>query len=104
MANNKYIEGFEHLTINEVDLAQPKMQEILILNDDYTTSDFVVNLLVRVFDKSLSEATNITQHIHHNGNGSCGIYPYDIAELKYSLAKQIIKDNGMPLRLDIRDV
>ena len=90
--------------LSDVELATPKMQEIVIFNDDYTSMNFVIALLMRVFDKSMLEAQNITQFVHNKGEGSCGIYPYDIAELKYMMAMNFIRDNGMPLRISIRDV
>ncbi|MWV62488.1 ATP-dependent Clp protease adaptor ClpS [Helicobacter saguini] len=103
---NKYTQqgegNFE--VMPEVELAEPKMQEIIIFNDDYTSVNFVIALLMRVFDKSMTDAQNITQFIHNTGEGSCGIYPYDIAELKYIMAQNFIRDNGMPLRIDIRDI
>ncbi len=106
MATNKYDYSTldEYEAINEVELLQPRLQEIIILNDDYTSIDFVITLLMRVFNKSMSDAQNITQFIHNTGEGSCGIYPYDIAELKYTLATNFIKDSGMPLRILLRDV
>ncbi|RDU71248.1 ATP-dependent Clp protease adaptor ClpS [Helicobacter aurati] len=91
-------------TFNEVELATPKMQEITILNDDYTSMNFVIRLLMYIFDKSMIDAQNIAQYVHNTGEGSCGIYPYDIAELKYAMATNFIRDNGMPLRLILRDV
>lgn len=107
MSNGKYIEYSNeenYETINEVELIEPKMQEIIILNDDFTSMEFVVALLMRVFDKNLLDAQNIMQFVHNTGEGSCGIYPYDIAELKYLMAQNFIQDNAMPLRLKIRDI
>ncbi len=91
-------------TVHEVEITQPKMREIIILNDDYTSINFVITLLMRIFDKSMLDAQNITQFVHNTGEGSCGIYPYDIAELKYMLAQNFIRDNGMPLRIIMRDI
>lgn len=107
MPNNKYndyADSNDFETINAVDVAQPRLQEIIILNDDYTSVEFVVTLLMRIFNKSMLDAQNITQFIHNTGEGSCGIYPYDIAELKFNMATNFIQDNGMPLRLILRDV
>lgn len=103
---NKYTQqGEGHIeTAPEVELTEPKMQEIIIFNDDYTSVNFVIALLMRVFDKSMTDAQNITQFVHNTGEGSCGIYPYDIAELKFMMATNFIRDNGMPLRIAIRDI
>ncbi len=110
MANNKYSystsedEEFVYEITNEHSVLQPKLQEIVILNDDYTSVEFVITLLMRVFNKSMSDAQSITQFVHNTGEGSCGIYPYDVAELKYTLATNFIKDSGMPLRILLRDI
>lgn len=107
MPNNKYNDyddSADFATMQAIEVAQPKLQEIIILNDDYTSVDFVVTLLMRVFNKSMLDAQNITQFIHNTGEGSCGVYPYDIAELKFSTATNFIRDNGMPLRITLRDV
>lgn len=107
MSNDKYsdyADSTDYATAHAVEIAQPKLQEIIILNDDYTSVDFVVTLLMRVFNKSMIDAQNITQFIHNTGEGSCGIYPYDIAELKFNAATNFIRDNGMPLRITLRDV
>lgn len=88
----------------EAEVIEPKMQEIIIFNDDYTSVNFVIALLMRIFDKSMADAQNITQFVHNTGKGSCGIYPYDIAELKFEMATNFIRDNGMPLRIALQDV
>ncbi len=104
MPDNKYSDYADSATLHAVEVAQPRLQEIIILNDDYTSVEFVITLLMRVFNKSMLDAQNITQFIHNTGEGSCGIYPYDIAELKFSIATNFIRDNGMPLRLILRDI
>lgn len=107
MPNNKYedyADSTDFSTSYAVEVAQPRLQEIIILNDDFTSVEFVVTLLMRVFNKSMLDAQNITQFIHNTGEGSCGVYPYDIAELKYSIANNFIRDNGMPLRIILRDI
>ncbi|RDU67034.1 ATP-dependent Clp protease adaptor ClpS [Helicobacter didelphidarum] len=106
MPNNKsqYSNEYDYETINEIEVALPKMQEIIIFNDDYTSMQFVIALLMEIFDKNEIDAQTITQFVHNTGEGSCGIYPYDIAELKYIMAINFIQDNKMPLRIDKRDV
>lgn len=89
---------------NDTELVQPRFKEIVILNDDYTTMNFVTTLLVNVFDKSITDANNIMMHVHNKGEGVCGIYPYDIAELKYSIANEMIFKSQEPLRIILRDV
>ncbi|GAB0172928.1 ATP-dependent Clp protease adaptor ClpS [Helicobacter trogontum] len=101
---NDYLDSTNFETLHEVEVVQPRLQEIILLNDDYTSVDFVITLLMRVFNKNMLDAQTITQFVHNTGEGSCGVYPYDIAELKFSIATNFIRESGMPLRLVLRDV
>lgn len=87
----------------DLKLITPKMSKVIMLNDDYTTMEFVIMILMEIFDKSFSQANEIMLQIHNNGNGICGIYPYDIAQTKVYIAKDKIKDSGFPLRILIND-
>ncbi|CAM2764431.1 ATP-dependent Clp protease adaptor ClpS [Helicobacter sp. MIT 03-1614] len=80
-------------------LEEPKMYRVLLLNDDWTAMDFVARILMEVFDKTSDEATAITLKIHNDGKGVCGIYTYDIAELKMQIVSQMAKQHGYPLRV-----
>ena len=77
---------------------EPPMYKVLLHNDDYTTKEFVVEVLVAVFNKSIDEATQLMWHVHNNGIGVCGIYPYEMAETKVSLATTAARENGFPLK------
>ncbi|MGD9042878.1 MAG: ATP-dependent Clp protease adaptor ClpS [Desulfobacterales bacterium] len=77
---------------------EPPMYKVLLHNDDYTTKAFVVELLIAVFNKSIDEATRLMWHIHRNGSGVCGVYPYEMAETKVSLATTAARENGFPLK------
>lgn len=77
----------------------PKMSKVVMLNDDFTTMDFVVEILMTIFDKTREQANDIMLTIHTQGQAICGIYPYDIAQAKVSKAKKIIKEAGFPLRI-----
>ena len=79
------------------------MSKVVMLNDDYTTQDFVVSVLKDVFDKNTSEATNIMLEIHNNGRGICGIYTYDIAQTKANIAIQKSRQAGFPLRIIVEE-
>jgi len=63
-------------------LAQPRMYKVILLNDDYTPMDFVVNVVIKFFNKSEAEATRIMLRIHEHGKAICGIYTKDVAESK----------------------
>ena len=77
---------------------EPPMYNVLIHNDDYTTKAFVVEVLISVFNKSIDEANRLMWHVHRNGSGVCGVYPYEVAETKVSLATTAARENGYPLK------
>lgn len=88
----------------EIFLEEPKMYRVLLLNDDWTAMDFVVGVLMDVFDKSSDEATAIMLEVHNNGKGVCGIYTYDIAELKTQIVKEKAQNYGYPLRVITEEI
>ncbi|MDX9981282.1 MAG: ATP-dependent Clp protease adaptor ClpS [Lentisphaeria bacterium] len=77
------------------------MFRVLLHNDDYTTVDFVVAILVEVFLRPLAEAIRITQAVHERGAGVAGVYPYEIAETKVHRVHQLAKAGGFPLKCSI---
>jgi ATP-dependent Clp protease adaptor protein ClpS len=77
---------------------EPPMYKVLLHNDDYTTKAFVVEILMAVFNKSIEEATSLMWHVHRNGSGVCGIYPYELAETKVNLVMMVARENGFPLK------
>ncbi|MGP1450442.1 MAG: ATP-dependent Clp protease adaptor ClpS [Wolinella sp.] len=83
---------------DEVATSEPLRFKVILLNDDYSTMEFVVEVLVEVFNKSFEEALNIMLDVHKKGMGVCGIYPYDIAETKVAQVKKRAKAAGYPLR------
>ncbi len=70
---------------------------VLFHNDDYTTMEFVIRVLMKFFHKSETEATQIMLSVHHKGHGVAGIYPRDIAETKVSMVMDYAREHGMPL-------
>ena len=82
---------------------EPIQHKVVLLNDDYTTMEFVVHVLESVFDKSPSEAYRLMLHVHINGKAIAGIYPWDIAETKVNTVTAMAKDAGYPLRAEIED-
>jgi ATP-dependent Clp protease adaptor protein ClpS len=76
----------------------PSLYKVFLLNDDYTTMDFVVHILEKVFHKSPVEATQIMLHVHKNGKGLAGVYPREIAETKIVTVHELSRKNGFPLR------
>lgn len=85
-------------------LKRPPMYSVILINDDYTTMEFVVDVLVKIFHKSPTEANRIMLHIHFKGRGVCGTYPYEIAETKVGKVHAMARAEGFPLRADIEQV
>ena len=77
---------------------KPSMYRVLLLNDDYTTMEFVIEVLERFFRKTKEEAMQITLKVHQEGRGLAGIYPGDIAETKVAQVHEAARTRGFPLR------
>ena len=84
--------------MDEVSLKHPKKYKVFILNDDYTSMDFVVDVLISVFHKSYQEAENIMIEVHKKDRGLCGVYTHEIAETKVMQVSKKAKDSGFPLK------
>ena len=83
---------------DNLDLQEPKKYKVFLLNDDFSTMDFVIDVLVRVFRKSVDEASVIMLNIHNNGKDICGIYTYEIAATKVAQVKSMAREKGFPLK------
>lgn len=79
-------------------LQEPQKMAVILHNDDYTTFDFVVEVLQRFFHKTLEEAREITLRVHHEGRGVAGIFPAEIAETKASQVNEYARGKGFPLK------
>ena len=77
---------------------EPPKYKVILLNDDYTTFDFVIHVLVVVFKKPHLEAVRITMDVHKRGHGLCGVYTKEIAETKVATVHQMSEAAGYPLR------
>src|SRR5678809_1797257 len=77
---------------------EPTLYKVVLLNDDYTTMEFVIRVLESVFQKSPAEAYQIMMHVHVNGRGIAGVYPWEVAETKAEAAISLARDAGFPLR------
>lgn len=85
-------------------LDEPTQYKVLLHNDDYTSMEFVVEILMHVFHKSLSDSEKIMLEIHHVGKGTCGIFTYEIAETKVHQVKELARSNGFPLLATMEEV
>jgi ATP-dependent Clp protease adaptor protein ClpS len=77
---------------------EPPMYKVLLHNDDYTTMEFVVDVLMQVFRKSFQEATSIMLNVHQLGIGICGIYCFEVAETKVETVIRMARESGHPLK------
>lgn len=80
---------------------QPSMYKVLLHNDDYTTMDFVVMILEKIFHKSITEASQIMLNVHEQGRGVAGVYPRDVAETKMILVYDLARKNEYPLKCSL---
>jgi len=94
--NSTLMEDLSSETMDEV--KEPPMYKVFLLNDDYTTMDFVVHILMSVFYKSFEDANRIMMNVHKNGSGLCGLYTFEVAETKVDIVQNIAHDNGFPLK------
>ena len=77
---------------------EPKYYKVVLLNDDYSTQDFVIEVLQKIFGKNTEDSINLMLQIHNSGRGVCGIYPYDIAETKVMQVQKMAREQEYPLR------
>src|SRR3989337_1160279 len=88
----------ETLERTKQETKKPELYKVLLLNDDYTTMDFVVEVLESVFHKQPAEAYRIMMAVHLQGKGLCGVYPFEVAETKVASVIERARENGFPLR------
>lgn len=80
------------------EVSSPPLYKVYLINDDYTTMDFVVYVLEKVFHKPPVEAAQIMLHVHKNGKGLAGVYTHEIAETKITTVHGLAQESGFPLK------
>lgn len=88
----------EHSTQLDLILEHPKQYNVFLLNDDYTSMDFVVDVLMKLFRHNFQDAHRIMIEVHQKGRGLCGAYPYEVAETKIHQVSSLARENGFPLK------
>jgi len=83
------------------ELKEPSMYRVVLHNDDYTTKEFVVEVLRAVFHKPAVEATKIMMDVHKKGRGVVGVYTWDIAQTKVAQGPQVAKERECPLKCSV---
>jgi ATP-dependent Clp protease adaptor protein ClpS len=92
------------ITENDLEIITPRLFKVILLNDDYTTFDFVIEILKSVFHKNEEEAINITLKVDREGSAVVGVYPYEIAQMKVDKTHTLARSAGYPLRARIEEV
>ena len=82
---------------------EPKHYKVILVNDDYSTMEFVLQVLESVFQKSPAEAYRVMMQVHQQGSGVAGIYPWEVAETKVQTVTTMARDAGFPLRAVIEE-
>lgn len=87
----------------EIELKKPKLYAVVMHNDDYTTMDFVVDVLRKIFKKDIAEATAIMLDIHQKGSRVVSVYTYDVAVSKANMALSLAAEKGFPLMITVKE-
>lgn len=95
---SKYEQQSDTTTKQRTDNQEPPMYKVLIHNDDYTSMEFVVAVLMQIFDKPQPDATEIMISVHESGIGVAGVYTREISETKVEIVHQLAEQNEFPLR------
>ncbi len=98
MAINTNLELFD-----EVKIKYPSKYKVFMLNDDYTSMEFVIDMLITIFHKSHTQAETIMLDIHKKERGLCGVYTHEIAETKVMQVRKKAADNGFPLKATMEE-
>lgn len=91
------------ITKSKEKLEKPPLYKVLLHNDDYTTMEFVVFVLISVFNKSEDDAFVIMLKVHNEGIGIAGVYPYEIAETKAEKVMALARQNEYPLLCTVEE-
>ena len=88
----------QHELESGLSLSEPKQYLVYLLNDDYTSMDFVIDVLMNIFHKNYQEAERIMLDVHKKDRGICGVYTYEVAETKVMQVSKLAREQGDPLK------
>jgi ATP-dependent Clp protease adaptor protein ClpS len=88
---------------NDQEIREPKMYRVILHNDDYSTMDFVIEVLISIFHRPAADATRIMLDVHKKGMGICGVYTYDIASTRVARVHQLAKKREFPLKCSLEE-
>lgn len=95
--------GEEILNATDTKPLEPKQYHVVFMNDDYTTKEFVAEVLQVIFHKSQEESVLLMETVHQKGSAVVGTYTYDIALTRVNLTVKIARENGFPLRCEMQE-
>ena len=101
MADGDNANRFDSEVIEDDEIKEPEMYKVVIHNDDYTTKEFVVAVIRKVFNKPAIEATKIMLSVHKTGRGVVGVYTWDIANTKATRVHQLARASEFPLKCTV---
>ncbi len=90
--------GIDTITKTKTKVKKPSLYRVLLLNDDFTPMEFVIDVLARYFQMDLDAATQVMLHVHQNGVGECGVYTYEVAETKVTQVMDYARKHQHPLQ------
>ncbi|MBN4048589.1 ATP-dependent Clp protease adapter ClpS [bacterium AH-315-N22] len=91
-------------TKDRSEVREPSLYKVLLHNDDYTSMEFVIAILERIFRKSTSEASKIMMNVHQDGVGIAGIYTREICETKVATVHDLARQSAFPLRCTMEKI
>ena len=86
-----------------IEIREPRHYKVIMHNDDFTSMDFVVEILMDIFHKNETEAERLMLTVHESGSAAVGTYPYDIALTKVQAASRRAKEEGFPFRMTVEE-
>ena len=93
---------FARLFKSKLQFDKPAQYQVIMMNDDFTPMDFVVDVLRKFFDMPEEKAIKVMSEVHLTGSAVCGVYPKDIAQTKAQKVMQLARDNEYPLMCTVR--
>ena len=93
----------KHELEGELSVREPKQYLVYLLNDDYTSMDFVIDVLINIFHKNYQEAEQIMLDVHKKDRGICGVFTYEVAETKVMQVSKLSREQGFPLKATMEE-
>ena len=94
--------GIKTLTKEKIKLDEPGLYDVIFLNDNITTQEFVIRVLKQIFNKTQEQADSIMKKIHNDGQGIVGSYVHEVAEQKGIETTLLARQEGMPLQIKVK--